>query len=65
MPHSRRNRRLSVRSLRFTLGQDYLPRREGTASGVTLGLTVSVGGPAVPALGTPADTTSPRTPPVP
>ncbi|MFY7634664.1 hypothetical protein [Streptomyces sp. NY05-11A] len=33
----------------------------GTASGVTLGLTVSVGGAAAPALGALADTTSLRT----
>ncbi|MET9461643.1 hypothetical protein ABZY05_42565 [Streptomyces canus] len=33
----------------------------GTASGVTLGLTVSLGGLAAPALGAPADTTSLRT----
>ncbi|WP_258038597.1 MFS transporter, partial [Streptomyces sp. SM12] len=31
-------------SLHLTLAQDYLPGRIGTASGVTLGLTVSVGG---------------------
>ena len=30
-------------SLHVTLGQDYLPRHMGTASGVTLGLAVSVG----------------------
>ncbi|WP_405640399.1 MFS transporter [Streptomyces sp. NBC_00019] len=45
-------------SLHVTLGQDYLPRRVGTASGVTLGLTVSVGGLAAPALGALADATS-------
>jgi len=32
-------------------GQDYLPNRLGTASGVTLGLAVSVGGVAAPAIG--------------
>ncbi|MDH6553501.1 FSR family fosmidomycin resistance protein-like MFS transporter [Streptomyces sp. SAI-117] len=48
-------------SLHVTLGQDYLPGRVGTASGVTLGLTVSVGGLAAPALGALADTTSLRT----
>ncbi|WP_328753107.1 MFS transporter [Streptomyces sp. NBC_00285] len=48
-------------SLHVTLGQDYLPRRVGTASGVTLGLTVSVGGLAAPTLGALADTTSLRT----
>ncbi|MFJ3508811.1 MFS transporter [Streptomyces luteogriseus] len=48
-------------SLHITLGQDFLPRRAGTASGVTLGLTVSVGGLAAPALGALADATSLRT----
>ncbi|MEU1268755.1 MFS transporter [Streptomyces sp. NPDC005799] len=48
-------------SLHVTLGQDFLPRRVGTASGVTLGLTVSVGGLAAPALGALADVTSLRT----
>ena len=48
-------------SLQVTLGQDYLPSRIGTASGVTLGLTVSIGGLAGPALGTLADATSLRT----
>ncbi|MEV2216036.1 MFS transporter [Streptomyces sp. NPDC050997] len=47
-------------SLHVTLGQDYLPRRVGTASGVTLGLTVSVGGLAAPVLGAVADATSLR-----
>ncbi|WP_345604565.1 MFS transporter [Pseudonocardia adelaidensis] len=45
-------------SLSITLGQDYLPRRVGTASGVTLGLTVSVGGIASPLIGAVADHTS-------
>jgi MFS transporter, FSR family, fosmidomycin resistance protein len=45
-------------SLSITLGQDYLPRRMGTASGVTLGLTVSVGGIASPLIGAAADHTS-------
>ncbi|MEV6182728.1 MFS transporter [Streptomyces sp. NPDC052015] len=45
-------------SLHVTLGQDCLPRRMGTASGVTLGLTVSVGGIAAPAVGALADATS-------
>lgn len=44
-------------SLHITLGQDPLPRRVGTASGVTLGLTVSVGGLGPPALGALADAT--------
>jgi MFS transporter, FSR family, fosmidomycin resistance protein len=48
-------------SLHVTLGQDYLPGRPGTASGVTLGLAVSVGGLAAPALGVIADHTSLRT----
>ncbi|CAM5715273.1 MFS transporter OS=Streptomyces canus OX=58343 GN=AQJ46_37060 PE=4 SV=1 [Streptomyces canus] len=43
-------------SLHVTLGQDFLPGRVGTAGGVTLGLTVSVGGLAAPALGALADT---------
>jgi MFS transporter, FSR family, fosmidomycin resistance protein len=45
-------------SLSITLGQDYLPRRVGTASGVTLGLTVSIGGIASPIIGAAADHTS-------
>ena len=45
-------------SLHITLGQDYLPRRMGTASGVTLGLTVSIGGLASPLIGVIADATS-------
>ncbi|WP_189929837.1 MFS transporter [Streptomyces sulfonofaciens] len=45
-------------SLHVTLGQDYLPRRVGTASGVTLGLAVSAGGLASPAIGALADATS-------
>ncbi|MFG2616302.1 MFS transporter [Streptomyces sp. NPDC048507] len=48
-------------SLQVTLGQDYLPARMGTASGVTLGLTVSVGGLASPLIGAAADATSLRT----
>ncbi|MEU3822003.1 MFS transporter [Streptomyces sp. NPDC030392] len=48
-------------SLQVTLGQDYLPSRVGTASGVTLGLTVSVGGLASPLLGHLADATSLKT----
>ncbi|NLP85276.1 MFS transporter [Microbacterium sp. CFH 90308] len=45
-------------SLHVTLAQDYLPQRVGTASGVTLGLTVSVGGLATPLFGWIADTTT-------
>lgn len=37
------------------LGQDYLPHRIGTASGVTVGLAVSVGGLFTPILGAIAD----------
>ncbi|RSN22444.1 MFS transporter [Amycolatopsis sp. WAC 04169] len=48
-------------SLQITLSQDYLPTRVGTASGVTLGLTVSIGGLASPLIGTIADHTSLRT----
>ncbi|MDT9698880.1 hypothetical protein RMT89_23945 [Streptomyces sp. P17] len=48
-------------SLQVTLGQDYLPSRVGTAGGITLGLTVSVGGLATPVLGALADATSLRT----
>jgi FSR family fosmidomycin resistance protein-like MFS transporter len=48
-------------SLQVTLGQDYLPSRVGTASGITLGLTVSIGGLASPLIGSLADATSLRT----
>lgn len=48
-------------SLHITLAQDYLPRRVGTASGVTLGLAVSVGGIASPVIGAVADATSLQT----
>ncbi|MFJ9709561.1 MFS transporter [Streptomyces sp. NPDC101234] len=48
-------------SLQVTLGQDYLPSRIGTASGITLGLTVSIGGLASPAIGSLADATSLQT----
>ena len=41
--------------MHVTLGQDFLPRNMGTASGVTLGLAVSVGGVASPAIGALAD----------
>jgi MFS transporter, FSR family, fosmidomycin resistance protein len=47
-------------SLTVTLGQDYLPSRIGTSSGVTLGLAMSVGGLLAPALGVMADATSLR-----
>lgn len=42
-------------SVQTTLGQEYLPNRVGTASGVTLGLTVSAGGIFAPVLGALAD----------
>lgn len=45
-------------SLQVTLGQDYLPTRVGTASGITLGLTVSIGGLASPLIGSVADAAS-------
>jgi FSR family fosmidomycin resistance protein-like MFS transporter len=48
-------------SLQVTLGQDYLPNHVGTASGITLGLTISVGGLASPLIGALADATSLRT----
>ncbi|MCS0639767.1 MFS transporter [Streptomyces sp. LP05-1] len=48
-------------SLQVTLGQDYLPSRVGTASGITLGLTVSVGGLVSPLIGAVADAASLRT----
>jgi FSR family fosmidomycin resistance protein-like MFS transporter len=44
--------------LHTTLGQDYLPNRLGTASGVTLGLAVSAGGLAAPVVGAIATATS-------
>ena len=45
-------------SLTVTFGQDYLPTRIGTSSGVTLGLAISIGGLVTPALGALADATS-------
>ncbi|MFJ7198932.1 MULTISPECIES: MFS transporter [unclassified Streptomyces] len=48
-------------SLQVTLAQDYLPSRIGTASGITLGLTVSIGGLAGPVIGSIADATSLQT----
>ncbi|WP_328873486.1 MFS transporter [Streptomyces sp. NBC_00287] len=48
-------------SLQVTLGQDYLPTRVGTAGGITLGLTVSVGGLATPVIGAVADASSLQT----
>lgn len=43
-------------SLTIVLGQEYLPTRIGTASGVTLGLAISIGGFAMPFLGRLGDT---------
>ncbi|MGW0085645.1 MFS transporter [Streptomyces sp. NPDC003393] len=48
-------------ALQVTLGQDYLPSRIGTAGGVTLGLTVSIGGLVSPLLGRVADFASLQT----
>ncbi len=42
-------------SVMVVMGQGYLPNRIGTASGVTLGLAVSVGGVVAPLLGRVAD----------
>lgn len=42
-------------SVQTTLGQDYLPNRIGTASGVTLGLAIATGGVLAPAFGVVAD----------
>ena len=47
-------------SVFVVLGQDYLPNRIGTASGVTVGLGVSIGGLFSPLLGWLADGTSLR-----
>lgn len=47
-------------SVFVVLGQDYLPRRIGTASGVTVGLAVSVGGLFSPLLGWLGDRTDLR-----
>src|SRR5215469_15770888 len=48
-------------SLMVVMGQEYLPGRVGTASGVTLGLAVSVGGVVTPLLGFVADQAGLRT----
>jgi FSR family fosmidomycin resistance protein-like MFS transporter len=48
-------------SVQVTLGQEYLPNRVGTASGLTLGLAVSVGGILAPLWGNLADNASLRT----
>lgn len=46
----------SPSSLTVVLGQKYLPSRMGLASGITLGLSVSIGGMVAPLLGRLADT---------
>ncbi len=43
-------------AVQVTLAQDYLPQRPGTASGLTLGLAISVGGLSAPLFGWCADT---------
>jgi MFS transporter, FSR family, fosmidomycin resistance protein len=48
-------------SIIVVMGQEYLPGRVGAASGVTLGLAVSVGGVLTPALGFVADHAGLRT----
>jgi FSR family fosmidomycin resistance protein-like MFS transporter len=42
-------------AVQVTLAQDYLPQRPGTASGLTLGLAISVGGLSAPLFGWCAD----------
>jgi MFS transporter, FSR family, fosmidomycin resistance protein len=48
-------------AVQVTLGQDFLPNRIGTASGVTLGLAVSAGGLVAPLFGLLADSYGLRT----
>lgn len=47
-------------SVQTTLGHEYLPQHIGTASGVTIGLSVSAGGAFAPVLGLIADSYGPR-----
>src|SRR5690348_4375739 len=48
---SSRSSRETLSAVMIKLGQDYLPSRPGTASGVTLGLGVSIGGLVAPVFG--------------
>lgn len=48
-------------SVQTTLGQEYLPRRLATASGMTIGFSVSAGGGISPILGVISDHHGPRT----
>jgi FSR family fosmidomycin resistance protein-like MFS transporter len=52
---------ISNMSTTVVMGQEYLPNRLGTASGVTLGLVISIGAGVAAAFGPLADATSPRT----
>jgi MFS transporter, FSR family, fosmidomycin resistance protein len=45
----------AANSVTVVLGQDYLPNRVGLAAGVTLGLSMTIGGMLTPVLGTIAD----------
>ena len=45
----------------MVMGQEYMPRHVGTASGLVIGLSVGLGGVAAVALGRLADATSLRT----
>src|SRR4029450_13877814 len=45
----------------MVMGQEYMPRHVGTASGLVIGLSVGIGGIAAIALGSLADATSLRT----
>jgi FSR family fosmidomycin resistance protein-like MFS transporter len=42
-------------SITVVMGQEYLPRRIGVASGITLGLAIGLGGAGAPVLGLLAD----------
>jgi FSR family fosmidomycin resistance protein-like MFS transporter len=45
----------AANSVVTVMGQDYLPNRVGLAAGVTLGLSMTIGGMLIPVLGTIAD----------